>query len=174
MTSLPRPFKVVRTDREIGMAHVDDTLRSWGGTVVLLPDGTPQPRLLQELADAELLLMCYTRISAEVMAAAPRLRAIIKYGVGIDAIDIDAARALGIPVVNVPSYAEETVAEGAFALLMALFKRFKPIQHAMQTTGWVWPEPTWLAHDLSGKTLALVGLGAGADTRCAPCLSAVT
>jgi D-3-phosphoglycerate dehydrogenase len=51
------------------------------------------------------------------------------------------------------------VAEGAFALLMALFKRFKPIHQAMQTAGWAWPEPRWLAGDLSGKTLGLVGLG---------------
>ena len=78
---------------------------------------------------------------------------------GIDAIDIDAAREHGIPVVNVPAYAEETVAEGAFALLMALFKRFKPIHQAMQTDGWAWPESRWLAGDLSGKTLGLVGLG---------------
>jgi D-3-phosphoglycerate dehydrogenase len=59
----------------------------------------------------------------------------------------------------VPAYAEETVAEGAFALLMALFKRFKPIQQAMQHEGWIWPESRWLAGDLSGKTLGLLGLG---------------
>ncbi len=74
-------------------------------------------------------------------------------------MDIDAAREHGIPVVNVPGYAEETVAEGAFALLMALFKRFKPIHQAMQQDGWAWPEARWLAGDLSGKTLGLVGLG---------------
>jgi D-3-phosphoglycerate dehydrogenase len=62
-------------------------------------------------------------------------------------------------VVNVPAYAEETVAEGAFALLMALFKRFKPIHQAMQSEGWIWPEPRWMAGDLSGKTLGIVGLG---------------
>ena len=94
-----------------------------------------------------------------MIAGATQLKAIIKYGVGIDAIDIDAAREHGIPVVNVPAYAEETVAEGAFALLMALFKRFKPIHHAMQQDGWAWPEARWLASDLSGKTLGLVGLG---------------
>jgi D-3-phosphoglycerate dehydrogenase / 2-oxoglutarate reductase len=159
MTSLPRPFKVVRTDSEIVMPLVDDTLRRWGGQLVLLPEGMPPWQLAQALADAELLLMCYQRIDAEAIAAAPHLRAIVKYGVGIDAIDIDAARERGVPVVNVPAYAEETVAEGAFALLMALFKRLKPIQQAMQDRGWIWPEPAWLAHDLSGKTLALVGLG---------------
>jgi D-3-phosphoglycerate dehydrogenase len=159
MTELPASFKVVRTDRELEMQRVDDALRAAGGRLVVLPDGTPEDELAHEVADADLLLMCYARIGRRVIAGAPKLKAIIKYGVGIDAIDIDAARELGVPVVNVPAYAEETVAEGAFALLMALFKRFKPIHQAMQSEGWAWPESRWLAGDLAGKTLGLVGLG---------------
>ena len=159
MHDIARPFKVVRTDRELEMQRVDAVLREAGAELVLLPDGTPEAELARETAAADLLLMCYARISERVIRSATRLKAIVKYGVGIDAIDIDAARACGIPVVNVPAYAEETVAEGAFAMLMALFKRFKPIHHAMQAEGWIWPEPRWLAGDLSGKTLGLVGLG---------------
>ena len=156
---VPPGFKVVRTDRELEMGRVDEALRSAGAQVLLLPDGTPEAVLAREVTDADLLLMCYARITSEVIAAATRLRAIVKYGVGIDAIDIDAARARGIPVVNVPAYAEETVAEGAFMLLMALLKRFKPIQQAMQQEGWIWPEARWLASDLAGRTLGLVGCG---------------
>ncbi len=153
------PFKVVRTDRELEMRRVDDALRAVGGEVVLLPDGTPEAVLARELADAELLLMCYARIGEPVLAAAGRLRAIVKYGVGVDAIDFAAAGRRHIPVVDVPGYAEHTVAEGAFALLMALFKRHKPLQQVMARDGWAWPEPRWLARDLAGSTLALVGLG---------------
>ena len=159
MNDLPLDFKVVRTDRELEMQRTDQALREAGARLVVLPDGTPEAELAREVADADLLLMCYARIAAPVIRGATRLKAIIKYGVGIDAIDIDTARQCGIPVVNVPAYAEETVAEGAFALLMALFKRFKPIHQAMQTAGWAWPEARWLAHDLSGKTLGLVGCG---------------
>lgn len=159
MSDRPARFKVVRTDRELEMARTDATLRSWGGTLVVLPDGTPEEVLAREVADADLLLMCYARISRRVIEGATRLKAIVKYGVGIDAIDLDAARERGIPVVNVPAYAEETVAEGAFMLLLALAKRVKPLQAQMQQQGWAWPEPRWLAHDLAGRTLGLVGLG---------------
>jgi D-3-phosphoglycerate dehydrogenase len=152
-------FKVVRTDRELEMSRVDARLRELGARLVVLPDGTSEDELVRELADADLLLTCYARITARAIAAAPRLRAIVKYGVGIDAIDVDAARAHGVPVANVPTYAEETVAEGAFALAMALFKRFKPVQRAMDRDGWVWPEKRWLGHDLAGKTFRLVGFG---------------
>lgn len=152
-------FKVVRTDRELEMQRVEDALRAADARLVVLPDGTSEQQLAAELADADLLLTCYARITAPVIRCAQRLKAIIKYGVGIDAIDIDAARERGIPVVNVPAYAEQTVAEGAFALMMALFKRFKPIQQAMAREGWVWPTTPWLASDLAGKTIGLVGLG---------------
>lgn len=159
MATLPARFKVVRTDRELEMQQVDQRLRELGAELVVLPDGTPEEVLAQEVADADLLLMCYARISARVIEGATKLKAIIKYGVGIDAIDITAARERGVPVVNVPDYAEETVAEGAFMLLMALFKRFAPIHRAVQQEGWIWPESRWLAQDLSGQTLGLVGLG---------------
>jgi D-3-phosphoglycerate dehydrogenase len=152
-------WTIVRTDRELEMGRVDRHLRAMGAEVLLLPDGTPEDELVRAVADADLLLMCYARITRRVIEAAPKLRAIVKYGVGIDAIDIDAARERGVPVVNVPGYAEETVAEGAFALLLALARRFKPIQHAMDTQGWAWPEPRWMASDLAGRTLGLVGVG---------------
>lgn len=159
LSRLPASFKVVRTDRELEMQAVDEALRQWGAHLVLLPDGTPAEVLARELADADVLLMCYAKITRPMLQGATRLKAIVKYGVGIDAIDIDAARERGIAVVNVPAYAEETVAEGAFSLLMGLFKRFKPLQHTMQTQGWAWPESRWLALDLAGKTLGLVGCG---------------
>ena len=53
----------------------------------------------------------------------------------------------------------KTVAEGAFFLIMSLARRMKPLQRAMENPGWVWPEPTWLGNDLSGKTLGLIGMG---------------
>ena len=105
-------FKVVRTDGELDLGRVDARLRDHGARVVVLPDGTGEDVLARELADADLLLTCYARITARVMASAPRLRAIIKYGVGIDAIDVEAARACRVPVANIPAYAEETVEIG--------------------------------------------------------------
>lgn len=151
--------RIVRTDAELQLPVVDAALRANGHELVLLPDAAGEDALVAAVGGAELLLMCYAPITARVIGAAPRLKGIVKYGVGIDAIDIPAAHARGIAVVNVPDYAEETVAEGAFALLLGLAKRFKPVHGAMQSTGWVWPEPRWMGHDLAGKTLGLVGVG---------------
>jgi D-3-phosphoglycerate dehydrogenase len=151
--------RIVRTDRELELPGVDAALRGEGHELVLLADGVSEKALTEEVREASLLLMCYTPITRGVIDSAQKLKGIVKYGVGIDAIDIDAARSRGIPVANVPQYAEETVAEGAFALMMALAKKHKGIQIEMTQAGWAWPEPRWLASDLAGKTVGIVGLG---------------
>lgn len=152
-------MKIVRTDAELEMPRVDRRLREYGAALVLLPETTSTDELAREVRDADLLLMCYAPVPAHVIDGAQRLKGIVKYGVGIDAIDIPAAMRRGIPVVNVPEYAEDTVAEGAMALMLALARKFKPLQRQMETQGWAWPEQRWLASDLAGKTLGLVGVG---------------
>ena len=151
-------MKIVRTDGELRVPRIDAELGR-RGRLVVLPDGVDEAVLAKEVADADLLLMCYTPVTARVIGAATRLKAIVKYGVGIDAIDIPAAMAKGIPVVNIPDYAEETVAEGAFALMIALLKRIVPLDRQMRAEGWAWPEPRWMGSDIAGKTVGIVGLG---------------
>ena len=152
-------MKIVRTDCELELPRVDRRFREMGATLVLLPETTSAAALAHELRDADLLLMCYASIPAPAIDGAARLRGIVKYGVGIDAIDIEAAMRRRIPVVNIPEYAEETVAEGAMALMLALARKFKPLAREMETGGWAWPTQRWLGFDLAGKTLGLVGVG---------------
>jgi D-3-phosphoglycerate dehydrogenase len=152
-------FRAVRTDRELECPEIDAGLRAAGCELLLLPEGVSEDELIAAVRDADLLLMCYTPISARVIAAADKLKGIVKYGVGIDAIDIPAAIARGIPVVNVPEYAGETVAEGAFALTIALAKKLMPIGREMDAKGWAWPTPQWIGLDLAGRTLGIIGTG---------------
>jgi D-3-phosphoglycerate dehydrogenase len=152
-------LKVVRTDAELECPLLDAGLRARELDLVLVPDGVAESELAREVQDASILLMCYTPITARVVEAARHLRGIVKYGVGIDAIDIEAAKARRIPVVNVPEYAERTVAEGAFTLMLALAKKLTPMHEAMRQQGWLWPNAPWLASDIAGKTVGLVGVG---------------
>lgn len=152
-------MKIVRTDAELQTPRVDAALRAAGHELVTLPDGVGEDALIAETSDAGLLLMCYTPVSRRVIEASPNLRGIVKYGVGIDAIDIAAAKARGVVVVNIPDYAEETVAEGAFALMIALAKRLPALGAQMARAGWAWPEPRWIGSDIAGQTVGIVGLG---------------
>lgn len=127
---------------------------------MLLGDDLSAEAVIAATRDAELLLVCYAPVTAECISGARRLRAIIKYGVGIDQIDISAATAAGIPVVNVPAYAEETVAEGAVTLLLALLRRL-PTQLAACAAGggWAPPTPALCGREACGKTVGVVGFG---------------
>lgn len=144
---------------ELETPFVDRSLRENGHELILLPDGVSEEVLMQELEDCDILLMCYTPIGRKIIDATKKLKAIVKYGVGIDAIDIPAANERGIVVVNIPEYAEETVAEGAFAMLIALAKKLPVLQNQMNNKAWVWPSSEWLGLDIAGKTLGIIGCG---------------
>lgn len=152
-------MKIVRTDAELHLPTLDDRLRAEGHEVILLPDGVGEAELIEAVRAACILMMCYTPVTRRVIEAAPKLRGIVKYGVGIDAIDIPAAKDHGVTVVNVPEYAESTVAEGAFLFMLALLRKLPALSVEMQTKGWTWPEPRWLGRDVAGLTVGLVGLG---------------
>jgi D-3-phosphoglycerate dehydrogenase len=152
-------FDVIRTDRQDECAYLDEGLRSAGGRLVKFPDRTSEDVLVDAIGQADLLVICYAPVTARVIAAARNLKGIVKYGVSIDNIDVAAAQERHIPVVNVPDYAEETVAEGAFALMIALMKKVTKIDRAVQERGWVPPAPEWRGLDLNGKSLGLIGVG---------------
>ena len=152
-------MKIVRTDAELFLPTLDDRLRAEGHDLVLLPDGVPEDTFRAAMQDADILMMCYTPVTRRIIEAASNLKGIVKYGVGIDAIDIAAAKDHGTTVVNIPEYAERTVAEGAFLLLLALMRKLPPLTATMHSEGWTWPEERWLGRDIAGMTLGLVGFG---------------
>src|SRR5690349_465842 len=76
-------FKAVRTDRELECPDIDAGLRALGCELVLLGEGVGEDALIAAVSDADLLLMCYTPVTARLIAGATRLKGIVKYGVGI-------------------------------------------------------------------------------------------
>ena len=67
---------------------IDAKIKEAGHQLVLLPDGITEDQLIEETKDTDLILMCYTPVTRRVIEAAKKLKGIVKYGVGIDAIDI--------------------------------------------------------------------------------------
>ncbi|MGP5413759.1 C-terminal binding protein [Brachybacterium paraconglomeratum] len=84
-----------------------------------IEQSTPET-LVGNIQDADGILVQYAQITAEVMDGAPSLRAIGRYGVGVDTVDIDAATARGIAVTNVPDYGTEAVSDHAIGLAVSL------------------------------------------------------
>jgi len=131
-----------------------EVLRATGWQVT-----TPAPgKLDAELPDAEgLIVRSATRVTAELLSRAARLRAVGRAGVGVDNIDVEAATERGILVMNTPGGNAVSVAEHALALLLALARRVPQLSAAVHAGRW---EKTGAAGiELRGKTLGLVGLG---------------
>ncbi len=140
-----------------------DRLTEAGHDVVVHPGDLPPTtaQLAAGLAGADGLLCLLTeRIDAELIAAAPRLRAIANYAVGCDNIDVAAAGARGIAVGVTPDALTDATADLTIALLLAAARRLPEAQRAVLDGGWhTWEPRGWLGLELRGARLAVVGFG---------------
>jgi D-3-phosphoglycerate dehydrogenase len=107
-------------------------------------------------ADA-LLVRSETRVTADLLAQAKRLRVIGRAGAGVDTIDVDAATARGIVVVNAPGGNAVAAAEHSLALMFALARRIAAADAALKRGEW--QRSAYMGTELTGKTLGLIGLG---------------
>src|SRR5579885_3509907 len=112
----------------------------------------------QHLATADALLVrSAVKVKADVLAKAPRLRVIGRAGVGVDNVDLDAATAAGVLVMNTPGGNAVSVAEHTLALMLAMARSI-PQANASTKSG-KWEKKKFLGTELRGKTLGVVGLG---------------
>lgn len=121
-------------------------------------DGTDRSALLAELAGAEALIVrSATRVDAEVLAAAPRLKVVARAGVGLENVDVAGATARGVMVVNAPSSNIVSAAEQAIALLLAVARHTASASTALKHGEW--ERSRYIGVEVQGKTVGVVGLG---------------
>ena len=114
--------------------------------------------LFSEIRDAEgLIVRSKTQVTQEVIEKASQLRVIGRAGAGVDNIDLKAATRKGVVVMNTPGGNSISVAEHAFALLLALARKI-PFADPSLRSG-VWNKKAFIGQELQNKTLGLVGLG---------------
>jgi D-3-phosphoglycerate dehydrogenase len=135
-----------------------ELLRAEAGWLVDAKSGRPAPELASALADADALLVrSATKVTADVLAAAPKLRIVARAGTGVDNVDVAAASARGILVVNAPGANSISVAEHACALMLGLARSVPAADRAMKDSKW--EKKRFLGTELRGKTLGIAGLG---------------
>ena len=112
----------------------------------------------QHLAQADALLVrSAVKVNAEVLSQAPRLRVIGRAGVGVDNVDLSAATAAGVLVMNTPGGNAVSVAEHTLGLMLAMARSIP--QAIASTKSGKWEKKKFLGTELRGKTLGVVGLG---------------
>lgn len=115
--------------------------------------------LSELVADADHIITQFGPLTAEVIAAMRKARVIVRYGVGVDNVDLEAARARGIPVCNVPDYCIDEVADHALALLLATTRHVVPNCLAVRNGHWKLAVPLAAMRALSELTVGVVGFG---------------
>ena len=104
------------------------------------------------------ILTAFEKVPRSVIEAAPRLRALSKYGVGIEAIDLEAATERGIPVTNTPGANSLGVAEHTVALILSLLRQTPQLDRLVRAGRWN-DARRIIGGDVEGSTLGLVGFG---------------
>lgn len=114
--------------------------------------------LIDNLQNYEVLINQYARFSEEVFSGLPNLKVLIRYGVGLNNIDIAAATAHGVRVCNVPDYGTQEVASHALALMLALERKVIPLTQSVKAGEWDYTLSIPVRR-LNTLTVGIVGTG---------------
>lgn len=129
------------------------------GVEVVEASAADEATLVDVVRDASALMVCYAPIPRAVVRAASEggCKVIARTGIGVDNVDVEEATRLGIQVTNVPDYCLDEVADHAITLLLAAARGLLEASRTVADGGWTAPTGV---HRLSGRRLALVGVGA--------------
>src|SRR5437762_6440104 len=153
MTSQKRNILVADDVSDNGLQPLRDA-----GFMVEKKTGLASAALRKSLVDSEgLVVRSETKVTAEIMDAARSLRVIGRAGVGVDNIDVAAATARGIVVMNAPDGNTITTAEHTIALLIALARNVPQANISLKAGKW--ERKNFIGTELQGKTLGVVGFG---------------
>lgn len=129
-------LRAVITDHGFpNLQHEESVLGAAGVELAVAQCKTPA-EVIAAAREADALLVQWAPVNADVIAALTRCKVIVRYGIGVDNVDLAAAKARGIPVCNVPDYGVHEVAEHAVALALALVRQLPQIDARLRSGTW--------------------------------------
>jgi D-3-phosphoglycerate dehydrogenase / 2-oxoglutarate reductase len=152
-------FKVYVSDYDYPDLEIErGILEPIGAEVIGLQCRTGQG-LAEQARDADVILQQYARISGETISQLKRCKAICRYGIGVDIVDVKAAYDNGMVVTNVADYCLDEVADHAVTLGLALLRRVFQYAAAARAGRWHWSAAGGPVLRLRGSTAGLIGFG---------------
>ena len=109
--------------------------------------------------DADAVITQFARVNANVIAGMARAKTIVRYGIGVDNVDLEAARVRSIPVCNVPDYCMDEVADHTLAFILALTRQVVPHTNHLRSGKWGLVGPLTNLKALAQLTVGVVGFG---------------
>jgi len=151
-------MRVLVTDAEYDSLDIEADILTASGHELVTAQCRTAEQVVEAAQGADALLVQYAPITAQVLEGLPELRLVSRYGVGVDVVDLDAARARGVWVCNVPDYGTVEVAVHAVAMLLALLRNLAGHDREVRAGRWDYHVGGELRRP-SELTLGVVGLG---------------
>ncbi len=151
-------MKIVITDWNFPNIDAERKIIEGAGHTLVDAQCTTEEEVAEVVADADVVLAQWAPVKARAVAAMRNCRGIVRYGIGLDNIDLDAARRKGIKVANIPDYCLNEVADHTMALMLACQRQILPTWQRINRGEWLITSPKTLP-PLRESTLGLIGLG---------------
>jgi D-3-phosphoglycerate dehydrogenase len=151
-------MRIVITDHRFPNVQQESAAAHFTGAELLVPQTTDEDRLVAECREADAVMTVRAPISKRVIDAMQRCRLIVRYGIGVDNVDVAAATARGIMVANVPDYCVDEVSDHALTLLLMLSRQTLAAMSLAREETWATSKMPQL-HRLKGQVCGLFGAG---------------
>jgi D-3-phosphoglycerate dehydrogenase len=151
-------WTVLITDYVFPSLEIERAVLQAAGAELVAMQARSEAELVEAVAPADGLLVCYAPVTRRVIERAEHCRVIARYGIGVDNVDVAAATERGIVVTNVPDYCIEEVSDHALALLLACARKVAFLDRRVRAGRWEARDAVPIRR-LSGQVLGLVGFG---------------
>ncbi len=156
------PRLVVFTEKDDGpVCGLDEGTILAAGGALRFGAASSQAERIRMTEQAEVIIVSSAPITREFLSALPRLKGIVRLGIGVDTVDLAAATDLGIVVANVLNFCQDEVSEHALGLMFAVARKIVLADRKVRSGGWVEgvQESMLPMRRLKGQTMGLIGFG---------------
>jgi len=150
---------IVVTDYNFPDLALETAVLAGSGCTLVGHHCNSEAELIAAVAQADAVITQFARINATVIGAMSRARAIVRYGIGVDNVDLEAARALGLPVSNIPDYCIDEVADHTLAFMLGLTRQVVTHTSDLRAGQWRLAVPVTGMRALREQTVGIVGFG---------------
>ena len=151
-------MKVIITDCDHANINIEKEILDKAGLEFVLKQCKTEEDLIEQCKDGNIFINQYAPITRKVMEALPNLKMVVRYGVGVNNVDVKAATDLGVQVCNVPDYGMNEVADQAIAMMMALVRKVVMMNKYTKEVKWDYIHSMPIRRN-STMTVGVVGLG---------------
>lgn len=151
-------MKVYITDCDHDNINIEKEIFDRAGIELTLKNAISEDEVIEQCKDGDIFIVQYAKISRKVMENCPNLKYIVRYGVGVDTVDVEAANELGIQVGNVPDYGMNEVADHAISLALSFLRKINTMNNFTKNKKWDYTEAIPI-HRFSTLTVGVIGLG---------------